>query len=248
MTALFRLDELCRAIEMLHAPGAEVILCSDGRVFADVVGVSDGAVNAYRDGIAATLDRYALRSLRLYCLEDAYGAGDPSVLRRALVEEFAVTADALAEEIAHSDARRAMFNGIHRFLFEDAVAVPTGASRTSARQATKPFAYETVRRSDAWSRLVAERFPDSVRLSIHPQPVGGEKIPVRLLPSDERWATPWHRSVAWDGARLRLERRETLEKAGATLERTAEGWSYWSTAPGRPAPTDPRRLAAEAFR
>ena len=248
VTALFRLEDLSRRISALHAPGAEIVLCSDGRVFADVVGVSDRAVSAYRDGIARAIERHQLNSLRLYCLEDAYGGAEPEALRRTLVDEFAVTAETLVREIATSEARRSMFNGIHRFLFEDVLATETARSRNAAREAAKPFAYETVRRSDAWSRLVAAKFPHSVRLSIHPQIEGSEKIPVRLLPSDERWATPWHRSALWTGERLVLQRRTKMETDGARLERTADGYDYWCAKEADPAPNDIRRLATEAFR
>lgn len=246
VTALFRLEALSRRVRALHPAGAEIVLCSDGRVFADVVGVTDSAVSVYRDGIARAIERHELESLRLYCLEDAYGGAAPDSLRRTLVDEFAVSLEALAEEISRSEMRRSMFNGIHRFLFEDALG--TARSRNAARELTKPFAYETVRRSDAWSRLVAEKFPRSVRLSIHPQIEGAEKIPVRLLPSDERWATPWHRSPLWDGRAIKLERRPSIARADARLEHTTEGYAYWRLPDARKVPTDLECLAEEAFR
>ena len=247
VTALFRLEQLSEHVRQLHGPGAEIVLCSDGRVFADVVGVTDAAVSVYRDDLRRALDRYALRSIRLFCLEDAYGDGEPENLRRTLVDEFAVDLASLREESERLPTRRAMIDGIHRFPVEDTVGRDPRISRSAARRSTRELAYETVRRSDAWSRLVAARFPEALRLSIHPQGFGSEKVPVRLLPADDRWATPWHRSPRWDGCRLSLARREHLEAEGATRERTEDGWTYWRIGEVTPPPS-PDRLAAEAFR
>jgi pyoverdine/dityrosine biosynthesis protein Dit1 len=247
VTALFRLERLCERSRQLHRAGAEVVLCSDGRVFADLVGVPDAAVSRYRDDLRRALDRHRLGSIRLFCLEDAYGDGEPDALRDRLVDEFAVTVDALRSDVERSPARRSLVNGIHRFLLEDAVGRDPGLSRNAARHRTRPLAYETVRRSDAWSRLVAARFAGAVRLSIHPQLPGSDKVPVRLLPADERWATPWHRSARWDGRRLSLARREALEAEGAVPALSADGWTYWRAGDAG-SPPAPAQLAEEAFR
>lgn len=47
-----------------------------------------------------------------------------------------------------------------------------------------------IQRSNAWSRLLERTFPDSVRLSIHPQFRVSAKIGVRLVDSADAWLTP----------------------------------------------------------
>src|SRR6185295_15425207 len=47
--ALEFLQYLCDRISERHWPGARIILCSDGRVFSDAVGMRDEDVTAYQD-------------------------------------------------------------------------------------------------------------------------------------------------------------------------------------------------------
>ena len=48
---LQRLERMCAQIESAYSPGAEVVVCSDGRVFSDLVRVTDADVSQYREGI-----------------------------------------------------------------------------------------------------------------------------------------------------------------------------------------------------
>jgi pyoverdine/dityrosine biosynthesis protein Dit1/AcrR family transcriptional regulator len=214
--ALESLAALLAEIQEAHAPGAELVLCSDGHVFADAVGVRDADVVAYRralEEMLADLDSGA--RIRVFGLEDAFGTMPPEKARLALLEAYGSSVEELHRQAGGSPALRAQIDGIHRFLFEDAMAAAPRASRTQARKATRPLAYEVVRRSDAWSRLVGAAFPRALRLSIHPQPDVSAKIGVAFLPTDDAWLTPWHgvALVGADGARLM--RRHEAEALGA---------------------------------
>ena len=46
--ALRRLDDFCARIGEFYAPGAQLLIMSDGRVFADLIGVPDENVTKYR--------------------------------------------------------------------------------------------------------------------------------------------------------------------------------------------------------
>ena len=72
-----------------------------------------------------------------------------------------------------------------------------------------------IRRSDAWGALVAEAFPDAVRLSIHPQPEVSEKIGVHLVDTEDAWLTPWHACAVLTPDGARLMKRADAEAAGA---------------------------------
>ena len=47
-TALRRLDDFCARVGQFYEPGAQLLVMSDGRVFADLVGVPDENVTKYR--------------------------------------------------------------------------------------------------------------------------------------------------------------------------------------------------------
>jgi len=226
--ALRRLEALCVKIEEIYAPGAQLVICSDGRVFSDLVQVSDEAVSAYGDAIRAIIADEGLTHLTTYDLDDLFpGLKDHDVTRRLLVEKYAEAVEVVRERAASdSDARR-MYNGIHRFLFEDLVVLNPGMSRTKVRDWAGALAYLVIQRSNAWSNLVLEQFPEAVRLSIHPQPMHSRKIGVQMVSSANIWRTPWHASVLFDGKEYTLVRRVDAEAMGAVLERENGRYAFF---------------------
>jgi pyoverdine/dityrosine biosynthesis protein Dit1 len=90
-------------------------------------------------------------------------------------------------------------------------------SRTALQKDCRRRAYEVVQRSKAWGALLATCFPDAVRLSIHPQACGSEKIGIHLMMTADSWLTPWHGvAVEAEGRFVLLKRREA-ESLGAKL-------------------------------
>ena len=116
---------------------------------------------------------------------------------------------------------RALFDGIHRFVFEDRVVLYPHKSRSQNRKEAKPIAYQVIARSNAWSRLVAEQFPRALRLSIHPQPDHSEKIGLLLLRAVDNWITPWHGAVLLEEDGFVLLKRSQAEEAGARLVKSS---------------------------
>jgi pyoverdine/dityrosine biosynthesis protein Dit1 len=90
-------------------------------------------------------------------------------------------------------------------------------SRNKIRESSKELAYKTIQRSNAWSRLVAEQFPGSLRLSIHPQPLHSSKIGIHMVGTKDNWLTPWHGVVVDTGKGLMLVKREEAERMNASL-------------------------------
>ncbi len=215
--ALETLDGLLGDIAEAHPPGAELWICSDGHVFADVVGVSDADVKSYRQSLEQMLAERDSDRIRIFGLEDAFGDVKPDQARALLLESYAQSVDAIRERAERSAVHQAQLDGIHRLLFEDEVVRSPGQSRTQSRKVTRARAYEVVRRSDAWGRLVEAAFPRAVRLSIHPQPDVSPKIGVSLLHTDDAWLTPWHGVALFEGDRARLVRREEAEALGAVM-------------------------------
>lgn len=226
--ALKRLNHLCEKIEHIYDPGARLVVCSDGRVFSDLVQVSDEAVDDYSRGIDAILEEYQLDRLSTFNLENVFSEfATYDQMRQALVRNYAESLDRIRERVARDPEALSLFNGIHRFLFEDFVVLFPKLSRTQLRAATKNLAYEVIQRSNAWSRLVEGRFSSALRLSIHPQAGESAKIGIRLLPSNDKWRTPWHSTVLYDGHEYRLVRRQEAEKMNAVLTQADGKYPYY---------------------
>ena len=215
--ALESLVELLAELGEAYAPGAELVIASDGHVFADLVGVSDKDVLAYRRAIERMIEEQETDRVKFFGLEDAFGALSANAARAALVSSYAESEEAIRERAKQSPAHASQLDGIHRLLFEDEVVHHPEQSRTQSRNKTRARAYEVVRRSDAWGNLVATVFPRALRLSIHPQPEVSAKIGISLLQTDDAWLTPWHSVALFLGDRARLVHRAEAEKMGARV-------------------------------
>ena len=130
---------------------------------------------------------------------------------------FGESLTTLRQRVHESMSARDLFNGIHRFIFEDALESNQSLSRSRVREQSKDVAYEVIQRSNAWGRLVAGRFPEAVRLSIHPQPRISEKIGISLVPCANNWGTPWHNVVLAQRNGYRLVKRAEAEEQNAVL-------------------------------
>lgn len=210
------IDHLVQLVEDLSAsypPGAQLTICSDGHVFAETVGVDDATIDAYQ---AAMAERLAGTPLTLFDLRDVYPGLSGPEARERLLDEWGEDPTLFREHVATSASLQTMVDGIHRFLFEDALGLHPDWSRSQARKRTRDDAYEVVRRSRAWGALVGACFPDAIRLSIHPQADVSAKIGMHLVPVDDAWMTPWHGVALLDENGARLVKRADAEALGAT--------------------------------
>lgn len=218
LLALESLDTLIAEVGAVHPPGAELVIASDGRVFGDVLGVSDEDITTYRRELQVMIDNLPRRRIRLVALDDFPGFARHShnQTRKLLAEAYAEDLDSLRERVrAGTDV--ALYRAITRFLFEDGNTATYQGSRSALQRAARARAYQMMQRSKAWGDLLVERYPEAVRLSIHPQPCGAPKLGIHLTETSDNWLTPWH-SVAVDlGDRFVLMKRAEAEAAGAEL-------------------------------
>jgi pyoverdine/dityrosine biosynthesis protein Dit1 len=212
------LDSLCSEIRAIYPPGARITICSDGLVFSDLVGVTDSDVTNYGERIAQMIAQMRLESLETFHMQDLYDeVGSGEQMREWLCRHYADSSETIRERLHSNESQQALFNGIQRFLFEDQVEIEKEKSRSRIRSECKEKTYEVVRRSDAWGRLVADCFPASLRLSIHPQPPHSEKLGILLCESRDVWLTPWHGVAFKENGRFRLIKRREAEELGASV-------------------------------
>lgn len=212
--ALGSLQELCNEIRAIYPPGARLTICSDGRVFGDLVGVDDATVSAYGKALAALLPRLELPDLNLFNLEDLYDGQDFDSARQQLISHYAEPIQALKTRTEAQPSQQALFNGIHRFLYEDRLG-RSELSHNQLRKQTRELAWEVIQRSHAWTRLLGQCFPQALRLSIHPQDPHADKIGIQLTRATDNWITPWHGVAVLQADGYCLMKREQAEALGA---------------------------------
>jgi L-tyrosine isonitrile synthase len=211
------LESFCDQISHVHPPGARITICSDGHVFSDVLGIPDEDVLEYRAELRRMIRATGGGSVDIYSLDDAFGRMSFADMRDTLVREYAQPVEEIRAQVKTDPARRALFNGIHRFMVEDQSALRPEFSRTKLRNHCKDMAYQVIQRSNAWGELLADVFPASVRLSIHPQDRHAQKIGFHMIRTTDSWLTPWHGVVVDDGRRFTLVKRSDAENMRASL-------------------------------
>ena len=228
LIGLQNLEAMCQEIEAVYGGGAEVVICSDGRVFHDLVMVDEQELSDYARGIDRMIEAYGLRHLRTYSLDDCEHlfTGDEPVQVQAATQFGPAVADVRAA-VKESPERRSMFNGIHRFMKDDLGFHFPELSRSQLDKRAKGLTYQVMQRSQSWDNLLETIFPEALRLSIHPYPVAHRKFGVKLVPSSDRWATPWHNVTVRQDGRYRLMKRRDALALGAELRMHDEEFAYY---------------------
>lgn len=225
--ALQFLNNVCEQIAKIYSPGAEVVICSDGRVFNDLVKVSDADVNHYMIGIREMIKHHQLTHLSTYSLDDVYQGEQYADMRNKLIALYGDDLSDLKNRVRTQEKDRLLFNGIHRFIFEDQRNLWPELSNNRIRNVTKKIAYQVIQRSNAWSSFIQERFQQAVRLSIHPQVCGSEKLGIHLVHTKDAWATPWHSVVVKSANKYTLLKKKEAEQLGAKAVYCNEQFSHY---------------------
>ncbi|MCL1126496.1 isocyanide synthase family protein [Shewanella surugensis] len=209
------LNQLCSEIGEVYAPGAKISICSDGYVFADLVRIPDEDVFAYTEAIQAYYQNHYPERFDFFDLKDAFGVlSDFDAMREELMVRYGESLIGLTEQAKTDKATLSMYKGIAKFLFEDFSGLMEFAtiSNTQIQKQAKAVSLRVIQRSNAWSRLLEEYYPNALRLSIHPQFRVSEKIGIQMGNSDDAWRTPWHSVAIKQGNEIHLQKRSQVDE------------------------------------
>lgn len=226
--ALEFLQQLCDRIAAIYEPGAKVILASDGRVFSDVVGMTDADVTAYRDALQTMIAELGLTAISAFNLEELYVDVTFDEMRERLMVDFAQDLEALRAAVkrggqpdasAEDKETNRLYCGITRFLVEDATFPGQTMSKNAIQNTSRARAYAVIQRSQAWSGVVERHFPACVRLSIHPHGCGAAKLGIHMTThtTGDSWMTPWHGVALETSDGWVLTKRAQAEALGARM-------------------------------
>ncbi|MCU1795193.1 paerucumarin biosynthesis protein PvcA [Pectobacterium polaris] len=190
------LNSLCQRIQLYYPPGAHIRICSDGHVFGDLIGTSDETINIYQDEIENLLHELGAVHLSVFNLKDVENmaalTADYDRLRQQLVENYADSEEEVKAQLMQSEEGLQLYRSMTRFLYEDSLRPDYTGSNAALQKDAKKRACSVIQRSWAWGNLLAEQFPDAIRLSIHPQPSDSLKLGIHMMPTKDDWLTPWH--------------------------------------------------------
>jgi pyoverdine/dityrosine biosynthesis protein Dit1 len=216
------LSDICEAIRRVYPNGARIIVCSDGRIFSDVVGIQDSEIMRYRAELHGMVVNGDHAALQLFGLDDEYPGAGHWATRFRLLESYGESLRELKQQVTNQEDLLMLYRSLTKVLAED-VEQDNGVPQPDVYRR----AYAVLQRSRAWGRLIAERFPRAVRLSVQPQPCGSRKLGIRLLDAVDGWITPWHGVVVDMAGRFVLMRRRQAERLGARVVHVAGRPSHY---------------------
>lgn len=171
------LNHLCQRIQLFYAPGAKITVCSDGRVFGDLVRIGDAHISAYQDALRLMIEEIGATHIGVFNLEDvrAFEAqrDNHEQLRQLLIDGYAEPLESIRETLLASEEGLLLYRAITRFLYEDGLTPDYQGSKTALQRDAKERAYGVIQRSWAWGALLADQFPPRDP-PVHPSAAGGQ--------------------------------------------------------------------------
>lgn len=229
--ALQALEDLCKEIKSIYEPGAHMVICSDGRIFSELVGVTDDQVSRYVNGIQKMIDSLKLQHVSIVNLEDLLPGDTFDNLREQVLQSYAEPLDELAARLKADPEFKGLFNGIHRFITEDRKAMQSERSKSQVKEESKGIALKVIQHSNAWTRFLAYVYPDAIRLSIHPYPAHSDKIGIQLTKATDNWLTPWHGVIVLQEDGYVLMKKSEAEAKDARLVYEKDQPYYYTLIP-----------------
>jgi pyoverdine/dityrosine biosynthesis protein Dit1 len=244
LLALRSLQRLCTEIEKVYPPGARLLICSDGHVFADLIRVPDEHVTEYTTALSWMITTERLDRIELYTLDDVYGDLGYDEKRRLMTDTYGQSLESLRAEIKADERSLALYRGITRFMLEDGMGPAFTGTKSALLRDSRKRAYGVIQRSRAWSALIDREIEHSVRLSIHPQACRTSKFGIRLLDIGDSWLTPWHAVAVKAGDRVVLMKRHAAEEIGRVVTVDGQPSHFIATETAQPLIPVPREAHA----
>ncbi|KAH8746348.1 Pyoverdine/dityrosine biosynthesis protein-domain-containing protein [Hyaloscypha finlandica] len=212
--ALDRLSDLCSKIKKIYPPGAMVLIATDGACYNDLTGVTDKNLWEYGATLRQMVNEKGydkfIDFIRIMNLLGIYNHStitqekfisliEPS--RKELMDRYGDPNFDPNACIKNNPDYKMTYDGYAKFLKKDLAYGAIRDPMTSGKK-YKAMVHESAKamiaRGVAFAKLILEKCPEHVRLSIHPS-TGQTKISMPLIPQPDSFSmTPWHCAVAVD--------------------------------------------------
>lgn len=194
--ALATLHNLCDRISRIYEPGARIVLASDGRLYADLIGVPDEDVLLYRNALLLMYEEMvsttgSAQRLDWYSLDEAFPHVEGGDCKRtALVETYPQHMDQILELVKSDEHYNRLYVGFKNMMISE-LSVDKMRTKKSIEKEASRIARAMLERNFANAELLKRKFPWAIRLSIKHHDTRTGKYGVNLLPNHHDVGTPW---------------------------------------------------------
>lgn len=205
--ALMHLNGIASAIQLAYAPGAIIYIISDGLVYNDILGVDDEEVWDYGQALRQVAVDCRLSHLRFLRQHDIFDCciDSDSVSKEQYLTNIAkirhklahgLPSDAEVDDMIRTDLDTTLvYRGYLKFLELDLAKSATESSKAQEKKRLRAMARQMIARGYAFRKGIAAKYPDHVRLSIHPS-TNVSKLSIHLTnQKGGHVKTPWHSTL-----------------------------------------------------
>lgn len=93
------LGSLCERVKGFYSPGIKIIICSDGRVFSDAVGMKESHVTSYQLELDKLIDEMLLNDISIFNLDHVYKDLSFNQMRDELMKTYSKSSEFLKHKI-----------------------------------------------------------------------------------------------------------------------------------------------------
>ena len=212
---LQRLDDFAKAVAQIYPKGCDMMIISDGRVFSDLVDVSDELVNEYRTKLMEMARD--LKNVSFYSLDDSLTISSPEEARLKLMAAYGSDLSWVEERLERDEDFTQVYIGFKRFMQRD-LMLPPETTKTKRIALAASTAKMMCLRNEAYSNFTTDLFPHHVRLSIH-QHSNIRKFSVKMMEGKPMPRTPWHSvAVKIEGKFVLMNKEDAIEMGAKQVE------------------------------
>lgn len=186
--AFEQLNALCAQIKEIYAPGAHLIIISDGHIFCDVFQISDAEVDAYEEGLNELM--VDLPHLSLVTVKDLMEKPMTYDQFRQTLDKLSPSQDHFVKTLLADENAHHGFDVMKKRLHLD-LNCPSGISLLRI-SSLDHIAQTVMGRSSRFSTYISQQksLASSLNLSVHFQKNVSKKMGIHLVGSSV--ITPWH--------------------------------------------------------
>ena len=194
LISLKHLNNICKEIESVYGPGAEVVIYTDGFAFADVF--PDIHTKEKRDNYLAKLtdmiEKNDLKNIKIVNL-----AGTVDLNKYA--ESEADFRQRLRKPQTEDDKNSInLYRGQIQFFTTELKMGYPEKTNSKCKKEAENISRGVARMSSALGKYISILEPDAVRISCHPKTVASDKIGIWLDENHSPGGTPWHNAAVFE--------------------------------------------------
>ena len=227
------LSEMMDEMSEMYAGGCRLVIASDGLPFNQLFRVSDEDTIAYYESMQELIKGTRITMVSML---DLIPEGNTLAEKRAFFEAAFARSPEVINALIENDAEtNEYYRGLKHFLKGDLgpiwiKEIEAAGETISNREIERRCGFtarDFIRLNEAYNKLVAERMPPSIRLSVHPQAADNpSKVGIELMFGEMRkaWGTPWQCALVqlkdgtWD-----LTRKNKAMQAGYQVVNDEKG-------------------------